>query len=190
MNSWRNRVGHVQANKVMDEAQSLGAKVHALARKIASGDSPLALNDAYLDEEMKPYAKAVRGFLGKHVEEVLATELELISEDLGFGGTLDLYCQLRDGSYAVVDYKTTAGTERKMGVQLAAYALLLRAHGFRVNKRGVVHVRKDESRRGTYNVRWYEDHEGDVDAWWGCLAVWRWKNRNVIARALKKREAG
>lgn len=190
MNTWRNRVGHVEANRVMEEAQTLGTKVHALARKIATGNT-LALHDAYeLDDDMKPYAKAIRGFLDKHVAEVLETELELVSDDLGYGGTLDLYCRLRDGSYAVIDYKTTGNTERKMGVQLAAYALLLRTHGYRVNKRGVVHVRKDDARRGTYKVRWYEDHEGDVDAWRGCLAVWRWKNRNVIARRLKEREAG
>lgn len=185
MNQWRNRVGHVEANRVMDEAQVLGTKVHSLAQKIATGDASLALGDAYMETEMVPYAKAIRGFLEKYVLEVLGTEMELVSEGLGFGGTADLYCQLRDGSYCVVDWKTTGNTERKMGLQLAAYALLLRDHGYRVNRRAIVHIRKDEKRRGTYKVRWYEDHAGDVEGWRGALAVWRWKNKY-----LKSKEAG
>lgn len=188
MNAWKNRVGHVEANRVTEEAQALGTKVHALARKIATGDAPLALGDAYLPDDMVPYAGAIRGFLDKYVGEVLGTEMEFVSDSLGFGGTADLYCQLRDGSYAVIDWKTTTGTERKMGLQLAAYALLLREAGHRVNKRGVVHIRKDEKRRGTFKVRWYEDHAGDVEAWRGCLAVWRWKNKGLLEKLQK--EAG
>lgn len=176
MNSWRNRVGHSEANRVMNEAQTLGTKVHTLANRICHGEYTLALHDALVPEDVAAYAAPIREFLDKHVAEVLATELELVSPELGYGGTLDLYCRLKDGTCAVVDWKTTGATERKMGVQLAAYALLLRQHGYTVNRRGIVHIRKDDKRRGTYKVRWYDDHLADVKCWKGALEVWRWKN--------------
>lgn len=181
-NAWRNRVGHVEANRVMNEAQTLGTRVHNIARRIAEGDAPHSLFDTYLNDEIKPYAAPIREFLDRHVAEVLATELELVSHELGYGGTLDLYCRLRDGSHAVIDWKTTGATERKMGVQLAAYALLLRQHGYTVNRRAIVHIRKDEKRRGTFKVRWYDDHLADVKCWKGALEVWRWKHANMLRK--------
>ena len=182
MNSWRNKVGHKEANRVMNEAQTLGTRVHSLARKICHGEYALALHDPLVPEDVVAYAQPIREFLDKHVSEVLATELELVSPKLGYGGTLDLYVRLHGGATAVVDWKTTGSTERKMGVQLAAYALLLRDHGYPVNRRAIVHIRKDDKRRGTYKVRWYEDHLGDVKCWKGALEVWRWKNANMLKK--------
>ena len=177
-NSWRNKVGHKEANRVMNEAQILGTKVHSLARKIATGEE----YEQTLPEEMQPYVNPIWRFMFNHVSRTIATELELISPELGYGGTLDLYCQLHDGSYAVIDWKTTHNTDRKQGVQLAAYALLLRANGYTVNRRAVVHIRKDDKRRGTYKVRWYGDHLADVKCWKGALEVWRWKNQNLLKK--------
>jgi predicted RecB family nuclease len=115
-----------------------------------------------VEAEIEPYAAAVRAFLDKHVLEVLGTELELVNPDLRFGGTVDLYCQLKDGTYAVVDYKTTAQLTREHGLQLAPYALLCRKHGLRVNRRLAVRVKKN--RPGEYSVRQFEDHQEDAQA--------------------------
>ena len=41
----------------------------------------------------------------ENVKEVISSEQTLVHKD-GYGGTTDLLCVLKDGSRAIVDYKT------------------------------------------------------------------------------------
>jgi len=173
LDNWRHRVGREDADKVLRSAAEFGTKLHGAAQKVAWREPVQA--------EIEPYAAAVRAFLDKHVLEVLGTELELVNPNLRFGGTLDLYCQLKDGTYAVVDYKTTAQLTREHGLQLAAYALLCRKHGLRVNRRLAVRVKKN--RPGEFSVRQFEDHQVDVQAFLGLLEFWLWRHRAAVGRA-------
>jgi hypothetical protein len=132
---------------VLRNAAEFGTKLHGAAQKVAWREP--------VEAEIEPYAAAVRAFLDKHVLEVLGTEVELVNPDLRFGGTLDLYCQLKDGTYAVVDYKTTA--------QLA--------------------VRVKKNRPGEFSVRQFEDHQEDVQAFLGLLEFWLWRHRVAVGRA-------
>ena len=173
LDNWRHRVGQEDADKVLRNAAEFGTKLHGAAQKVAWREP--------VEAEIEPYAAAVRAFLDKHVLEVLGTEVELVNPDLRFGGTLDLYCQLKDGTYAVVDYKTTAQLTREHGLQLAAYALLCRKHGLRVNRRLAVRVKKN--RPGEFYVRQFEDHQEDVQAFLGLLEFWLWRHRAAVRRA-------
>jgi predicted RecB family nuclease len=159
---WTRKVGVLEARRITQEAAEFGTQVHALARSIAIGEGLL------------PYATAIEGFLSEHVAEVIETELELVSPRLRFGGTLDLYCRLKDGSLAVIDHKTTAQCSREHGLQLAAYAMLLRDHGYKVNRRMVVRIRKEKP--GTYYCREYKEHALDVQGFLGCLNLWWWEH--------------
>src|SRR5215204_1823515 len=153
--AWRRKVGQREAYRVMEEAKVLGTKVHAIGQLIAQDSL------GTLEPEMQPYAKAIREFHKLHVRRVLGTEMSFTSREMGFGGTLDLYCELNDGTHAVVDYKTTnAGLSREHGLQLAGYGLLLRERGYRVNKRVCVRLRKDEP--GKWYARVYKDHRADA----------------------------
>jgi predicted RecB family nuclease len=169
LDNWRHRIGREDADKVLRNAAEFGTKLHGAARRES------------VEAEIEPYAAAVRTFLDKHVLEVLGTEVELVNPDLRFGGTLDLYCQLKDGTYAVVDYKTTAQLTREHGLQLAAYALLCRKHDLRVNRRLAVRIKKN--RPGEFYVRQFEDHREDVQAFLGLLEFWLWRHRAAVRRA-------
>ena len=173
LDNWRYRVGREDADKVLQKAAEFGTKLHGAAQKVAWREP--------VEAEIEPYAAAVRAFLDQHVLEVLGTEVELVNPNLRFGGTLDLYCQLKDGTYAVVDYKTTAQLTREHGLQLAAYALLCRKHGLRVNRRLAVRVKKN--RPGEFSVRQFEDHQEDVQAFLGLLEFWLWRHRATVRRA-------
>jgi predicted RecB family nuclease len=81
----------------------------------------------------------------------------------------------------VVDYKTTAQLTREHGLQLAAYALLCRKHGLRVNRRLAVRIKKN--RPGEFYVRQFEDHQEDVEAFLGLLEFWLWRHREAVRRA-------
>lgn len=177
--SWRNRVGKQEAERVTETAKVLGTKVHTVAQDVAKAYS--RQTQVYVLEEMQPYADAVRAFLEEYVDEVLGTELSFASDRMRFGGTLDLYCRLKDGSLAVCDYKTTASLTRDHGMQLCAYGLLLREHGYEVNKRFGVRLNKKEP--GKWSVRQFENHREDYEGWMGAVALWHWQHRNALKKA-------
>ena len=177
LDSWRHRVGHKEADRVTQNAKVLGTKVHSAAQMVAWGQ------DKKVPKEIKPYAEAVRSFLDRHVMEVLGTEVELMSQKHRFGGTLDLWCQLRDGSYAVVDYKTSSSLTRDHNWQTAGYALLLRENGYRVNKRVVVRLKKDKP--GEWYARFCKDHLNDTQGFLACVNLWWALNRSKMDKVLE-----
>lgn len=173
--AWRKRVGQREAYRVMENAKVLGTKVHTTAQLLANDPA------APVDDEMVMYRAAIMEFMGIHVKRVLGTEMSFTSRELGFGGTLDLYCELNDGTRAVVDYKTTSGLTREHGLQLAGYALLLKEHGYLVNKRICVRLRKDKP--GRWYARVYRDHREDAEAFMACVVLWTWMHRNKLLKA-------
>jgi hypothetical protein len=108
-------------------------------------------------------------------------ERSLVSDRHAFGGTFDLYCQLFDGAYAVVDYKTTSSLTREHGLQLAAYAVLYREHGMKVNRRIAVRIKKDNP--GAFYARTYADHAGDVEVFLALKTYWHWAHKNRLTQA-------
>lgn len=170
-------MGEREAHRVMEEAKVLGTKVHTLAQRLAHDSG------ASVDDGMERYGVAIQEFHALHVKRVLGTEMSFTSRELGFGGTLDLYCELNDGSRAVVDYKTTkANLTRNHGLQLAGYGLLLKERGYLVNKRICVHLRKDEP--GKWYARVYRDHREDAEAFMACVVLWSWMHKNKLLAAV------
>lgn len=167
INSYIARVGRREADRVMNEAAILGTKVHALAEK-------LALDPNFKPPvEMKEFAIAIRGFLKVHVRRVIETEVSLASSTMRFGGTCDLYCELMDGSLAVVDFKTTSsGLTRIHGLQLSGYALLLKESGRTINKRICVRLHKDPEKVGQWYARAYANHREDTEAFLAAKTLW------------------
>jgi predicted RecB family nuclease len=168
MNAWLARAGRREVNRVTAEAAVLGTKIHEVAARLARN------REARVDPDMRPYARAVREFLGTHVRRVIDTELSLCNERLGFGGTMDLYAELQDGSLAVVDYKSSAGgITRNHKLQTVAYAMLLKESGRPVHKRLVVRLHKADERRGEWYARAALSHREDIETFKACVVVWR-----------------
>ena len=175
--AWRRQVGAKVADKITADAKALGTEVHALANLLARDKT------APVKRELEPYADAIKEFHALHIRRALKTEATLVSKEDGFGGTLDLYCELVDGARAVVDYKVTSGNlTREHGLQTAAYAILLKRHGYAVNRRIVVRLRKDVP--GKWYARVYREHESDVEAFRACVTLWTWMHRNKLLKAV------
>jgi hypothetical protein len=173
IDAWRMREGRDKADQVLRSATLLGTRVHLAAAQIAQGDG------AEIDRDLEPYVNTICDFLNEHVDEVLAVELDLTSLDLAFGGTLDLYCRLKSGEHAIVDWKTSRQLTREGGLQLAAYRLLARYHGFGVDRLIAVRIRKEEGKTGTHYVRYYdEDANADEEAFLALLRFWWWRHKS------------
>lgn len=181
LNNWRNKVGAQEADRVLRNAAAFGTRIHTIAQQIALGQYKPGNSD------VAPYAAAVREFLDTHVAQVLETEMTLVSPRLRYGGTLDLYCQLKDNSRAVVDWKTSRQLTREHNAQSAAYALLLREHGYQVNKRLIVRIKKNDP--GEYYVRTCKEHQADVELFLACKELWWCVNRRKMAKLDKKKSA-
>lgn len=177
LEAWRHRVGRQEADRQRTSAALIGTKVHGLAQTLTWDRTAPA------SKGMELYALAIRSFLAAHVQKPLKTELSLISERERVGGTLDLYCVLSDGTYAVIDYKTSAQLSREHGLQTALYALLLREHGYEVNRRIVVRIKKDAP--GQWYARSYADHTGDVKAARAAVELWHWLHGNKLLKAME-----
>lgn len=179
MNSYIARKGRRELDALKNDAAVLGTKIHTLAQEIAWR------RGAFAEAGMEPYAEAVREFYDTHVRTVVFTEKSLTSELERVGGTLDAYVELQDGSMAVVDIKCkrTAGITDVNRAQTAGYALLLREHGFEVNKRVVLRIHTSEEKRGRWYARSAPDHEGDVRAFRAAVELYWWRNRRKLKAA-------
>jgi hypothetical protein len=177
LDAWKHRVGEQEVERVLRNAQVFGTRLHTAAELCAYGKFD------QVDKDIKPYAAAVRDFLEKHVDTILGTEVELVSpKNLRFGGTLDLYCLLKTGGLAVVDYKTSKQLTREHGLQTAAYAMLCRERGWEVETRLVVRIKKDKP--GEYYIRHFTDHERDEEAFTAMATVWWWKYASLMGKKL------
>lgn len=170
---WMNKViaskGRKQLSRLRTEGAALGTKVHGLAHRIAH-DRDYESDD----EEMAPFAQAIKELYAEHIAEVIQTEFSLVSAKERVGGTLDKYVILKTGEYAVIDMKAkkTQGITEKDRVQTALYALLLTDNGFPVQKRMVVRFHTKEGWRGRWYAKFANDHIRDVRMGRACVELW------------------
>jgi hypothetical protein len=112
---------------VLQAAADRGAAVHRHCAALLSGlwlPAPPA--------EIAGYLESFEAWRQIAVIEVLATEISLVENILGFQGHPDLICRLRNGDVAVVDFKTPVSVNRAWRLQLAAYYRLAEVNGYEV----------------------------------------------------------
>jgi len=135
---WANKLGlqGIEVGKYQDVTAKVGTCCHAMIESHLKGE---AFDDSEYDKTTLNLAE--NGYLkyldweAKHTLEDVHAELPLVSEELEYGGTIDLYCKL-DGEYTLVDFKTSAsGIYSEMEWQVAgAYEYLLSENGYNVDR--------------------------------------------------------
>jgi len=79
-------------------------------------------------------------FNGEHDLEFLGSEIQLVSEAYGYGGTIDLLVKI-DGELTLLDIKTGSGIYPEMKYQLAAYRQLYdETHTDKIKKVLILHI--------------------------------------------------
>lgn len=136
---WTARVGRSWRN-IRDRAASIGTLTHEAIENCLRGDPtpPSVPDDMKRNVEQATYAWS-RWYQSKQDIVTLAVERTVVRQDLGVGGTADLWCEL-DGVPTIVDWKTSSGIRKKHKVQLAAYWLLAEAEGFHPEQLAVVRL--------------------------------------------------
>jgi len=152
---------------VLAHARDMGRAVHLATKLHDDGD----LDEASLDPRIRPYLDAYLRFVAETDFKTHQSEQPLYHPKLLYAGTPDRAGML-DGALIVLDLKKMLVLSNWIGVQLAAYAELLRVNGCQVKKRYALSLRND----GTYRLREFKS----VDDWpcfLALLAIVNWKEK-------------
>ena len=129
--------------KVRDKAASIGTIGHYLIECHLKKVEPELDNYSKSDIDKAETAfLAYLDFERVHHVEIIESEIQLVSNKYGYGGTVDCYAKL-DGKIALIDFKTSNGVWPEMRCQVAAYAELLRENGYPVEEVHLLRIDKD-----------------------------------------------
>ena len=156
-----------------DEAAQLGTDVHALADRVANGES-----DLIVPENVRKHVHHYAEWWAASGWTVRTSEAFLINPEHGYGGTLDLLCRDRDGKTVLADIKTGKGVYSEAVLQLTAYgaATMIQTPPGQlfpmpaVDRYAILHVTAD-------GVREIEVPVGTLErlAWGACIDLFTWK---------------
>lgn len=125
--NWRKRVGHEEATRRTRLAANRGTWMHGVIEDHFHGEDIVH----HLDKapEWRAYYEAVEPFL-ETIEDPILVESAVAwwnkEEAMGFSGTLDMVATMKNGSVALVDWKTSY--KQKPDYQLADYKRQLGAY--------------------------------------------------------------
>lgn len=140
--TWANRLGleGVDVTKYVDKTASIGTLAHYLVECRVKGEEPDL--EPFSPEELKRAEWAFGSYLSwekQHQPKVIASEVQLVSERHGYGGTIDLIAVI-GGRRWVVDLKTAKALYDEHVLQVAAYLQLARENGYRVGGARIVRI--------------------------------------------------
>lgn len=126
---WRERVGNVEATRIMDQAAARGTAMHTLLEHYLLGEKHADLTDIGQQATMMAEKVIDEGIKG-HLDEVWGSEVTVWYPDL-FAGATDVV-GVYNGKESIVDFKQTNKPKKREWIddyflQLAAYAM---AHNF------------------------------------------------------------
>lgn len=125
LDAWAERIGPVNAERIKNEAASVGTHMHAvIERMIACRDLPRPTNWLMLRGYEMGY-RLINQYFG-NIKEIWGSEVALYYPEK-YAGTTDLVCVYRDRP-AIVDFKQSTKPKKREWIedyfqQLGAYAL-------------------------------------------------------------------
>ncbi len=133
----------------LDKAADKGTEVHN------SIENWLKYEIEDITMERKPFFDAFLKWWSAHDIQIVSSESRLYHKFMMYGGTNDLLAYV-DGVLTLIDYKTTYTVlEMVCGPQLEAYKQALQSHGIYVERKMILHLRKD----GTYKEIYFPDKD-------------------------------
>lgn len=125
---WANGLGleGVKYSEYMRNVSNLGTLVHYRAECFLTGEKPdfSLYSPTELAESEISYKKFVWWVMSHKDFKLIFVEKPLVSEKYGFGGTIDLYCEI-NGVKTLVDIKTSNACREEHKVQVSAYEQLM-----------------------------------------------------------------
>lgn len=192
---WLKRAGE-DADTIRDDAGRRGSNVHHLTEKYDNGEEVNLLNEyGDVSISMGEWAQFERyvEFRNRFKTEIIHSELNLVSAQLQFGGTLDRIITL-DGKKLLIDIKTSNAIYNHYYLQLASYAKLYEEH-FQPDIEGVAILwlnakTKTDGKAGTCQGKGWQliiqDDQKEIDRYWKLFQatqrLWMAENGGMMPR--------
>lgn len=133
----------------MELAADRGTAVHLATEQLDKAGT------AEIDESYAPYLKAYAAFLRDHKPQWEMVERSMYHPDDMYAGTIDRYGMV-DDLKTLLDIKTTYSVYKPLcSASLSLYERMLKANGVEVERRMILHLRKN----GTYKLIPFEHNE-------------------------------
>lgn len=122
--TWLKDVGH-NAEDILERAATQGSNIHNMIDRYINGETIKWLTDdgkgLYTLTEWQMFSRFVE-FWNLAKPEVIVHEFALVSETLGFGGTVDFIGRI-NGDVYLIDWKSSNYIHKTHELQIAAYAM-------------------------------------------------------------------
>jgi hypothetical protein len=139
---WANKLGlqGIDSSKYVDDKAAIGTLAHQMIADYLRGEE--TDTSEYSKVQIDQAENAVLAFFewekNHHIKPILIEE-PLVNEVFRFGGTIDCLGEI-NGDLCLIDFKTSSGVFPEMMVQVAAYGVLLREHGYEVDQTTILRI--------------------------------------------------
>lgn len=141
------------SEKVLERAADKGTAVHNCIENF------LKFDIVDIPSEHRGYMDAFLDWWNLMNPSVVGSEIRVYHRILRYAGTCDLLCYIGD-ELNLIDFKSTYSvSEMTCGVQLEAYAQALASHGIKVDRKRILHLKRD----GNHKV--FDFHANDASRW-------------------------
>ena len=146
LDTWKQRIGDVEAHKIKNDAANRGTAMHSIIEKYLEGQGYLDLTDVGKNAHSMAQTVFEKGMKDK-ISEYYATEATLFYPDL-YAGATDMVA-IHNGQDSIIDFKQTNKPKRREWIedyclQLSAYAMAHNTvHGTSIQKGVIMMVTPD-----------------------------------------------
>jgi hypothetical protein len=191
--NWLKEAGK-DADEIRDEAGRRGSVVHKLTEDYDTGEEVQLVNkNGSIDYKLNEWAMFERyvEFRRRFQFVTDCIELNIISKDLGYAGTIDRVINM-NGERILLDIKTSNAIYPSYWLQLAAYRVLLYSAGIEVDKVAILWLNaktRTEGKKGDIQgIGWQmitkEDTLQDSQLFKATHALWLAENQTSKPKQL------
>jgi len=171
---WANRMGlqGIDTTKYVDEKASIGTLAHEMIMAHIC-DEEVDFSD-YTPNQIELAENSILKYFDwekEHLMTPIMVESPMVSEIMGYGGQIDLLCEL-DGVPTLVDFKTGGGIYKEMGYQLAAYTQLINeSTGYALESGRILRIGRSEDEG--FEERVYPNLGAYFEVFEHCLQIYQ-----------------
>ena len=191
--NWLKEAGK-DADEIRDEAGRRGSVVHKLTEDYDTGEEVQLVNkNGSIDYKLNEWAMFERyvEFRKRFQFVTDCIELNIISKDLGYAGTIDRVINM-NGERILLDIKTSNAIYPSYWLQLAAYRALLYSAGIEVDKVAILWLNaktRTEGKKGDIQgIGWQmitkEDTKDDIALFYATHQLWLAENQTSKPKQL------
>lgn len=152
------------------EAADIGTLAHSMINAHLLEQEPVL--QGYSDFQIEQAKNCFEAYLRwekKHLNELVATEIKLVSDKYNYGGTADMIAVI-DGNLSIVDFKSSNGVYVEHKIQVAAYKKIYEEMENKELKAYLLQLGKTD---GIFHSHYLENLDLEWQVFEHCLEIYK-----------------